>query len=432
MEVQVKVSHLQEQNMSLPDYYLQKLRNVRSITELLCKPLIPEDFVAQPVIDVSPPKWHLGHTTWFFEEFVLSKNDKDYRIFDKDFRFIFNSYYNSVGDKLQRNNRGHLTRPPLDQVFEYRRYVDFHLEEFLKSGEFPDELFSVLELGLQHEQQHQELFMTDIKYIFAQNPLLPAYQPQEPLQKSFLLNRSTRFLTVEEGIYEIGYKGKGFHFDNEKGVHKVFLHPYRIMDRLITNQEYLDFMEDGGYKRFEFWLSDAWDWVNSKQVQAPLYWKQIESEWFHFTHSGLRKLNPDEPVSHISYYEADAYAAWAGKRLPTEFEWEVASELYVPKVPLGANFQETGNFIPLTRSNTDYQFFGDVWEWTSSAYLPYPYYQKQNGALGEYNGKFMINQMVLKGGSCVTPSDHIRHSYRNFFNPYLQWQFSGIRLAENF
>jgi ergothioneine biosynthesis protein EgtB len=433
MDIQVKdkVIESSEAIGLTSGFFQQKFNQVRSKTEELCKPLIPEDFVAQPVIDVSPPKWHLGHTTWFFEEFILTKYKNDYKVFDKDYRFLFNSYYNTIGDRVKRNNRGNLTRPPLSQVYEYRHYVNYHINELLKSGAYPDSCLSVLEIGLQHEQQHQELFMTDIKFILYQNPLLPAYLPNEPARVPNN-NIANSFLEIEEGIYTVGYQGEAFSFDNERGEHKVYVHAFRVMDRLVTNREYLEFMKEGGYKRFDFWLSDAWDWVVANDIKSPLYWECIDGEWFQFTHYGLTRLQPDEPVSHISYYEADAYAAWAGKRLLTEFEWEVAARKYSPIIPEGSNFQDQRNYIPLSKGNENLQFFGDCWEWTSSAYLPYPFYKKEPGALGEYNGKFMVNQMVLRGGACVTPVNHIRHSYRNFFNPHLQWQFSGIRLAENF
>lgn len=434
MDVQVKTQP-QKSSLNNESSNGQNLKDrfckIRSKTENLSEHLIPEDFVVQPVIDVSPPKWHLGHTTWFFEEFVLNKYKKDYKVFNKDFRFLFNSYYDAVGERVHRHNRGNLTRPPVKEVFEYRAYVNHHLLDLLSSGNYPEEIFNIVELGLQHEQQHQELFMTDIKYIFSQNPLLPKYKNKEPVLATELPSRATKYLTIEEGLYQIGYNGQGFCFDNEKGVHKVYLHAFKVLDRLITNREYLEFMEDGGYSRFDFWLSEGWEWVCMHDAKAPLYWQQIEGEWYQFTHYGLRKINMDEPVTHISYFEADAFAAWAGKRLLTEFEWEIASQIYSPEIPFSANLQGKDIYIPRSKAPNDYQFFGDNWEWTSSAYLPYPYYKKKAGALGEYNGKFMVNQMVLKGGSCVTPADHIRHTYRNFFHPHLQWQFSGIRLAES-
>lgn len=409
----------------------EKFGEIRVLTEKLTSPLMPEDFVAQPVIDVSPPKWHLGHTTWFFEEFVLRKYKQDYKLFDKDFRFLFNSYYDSIGERVKRQQRGNLTRPPLEKVFEYRNYVDHHLLAFLSSGNLPEEIYQIIELGLQHEQQHQELIMTDIKYILSRNPLLPSYLEKEPAISTELLPRAVKYLSVDEGIYHIGYNGNDFCFDNELGYHKVYLQAFKVMDRLVTNREYLEFIEDGAYARFDFWLSEGWEWVRLNEVKAPLYWQQIEGEWYQFTHYGLRKINMDEPVTHVNYFEADAFATWAGKRLLNEFEWEIAAQIYSPEIPASANMLNNGIYIPQNKAPNNYQFFGDNWEWTQSAYLPYPYYKKQNGALGEYNGKFMISQMVLRGGSCVTPVDHIRHTYRNFFHPHLQWQFSGIRLAEN-
>lgn len=414
------------------NHVAQKFSNIRQQTEIICKPLEVEDFVVQPIIDVSPPKWHLAHTTWFFENFILKDFKKDYKLFHKDYGFMFNSYYESEGDKVLRADRGNMTRPTTGDVFKFRAYVDEQMNEFLAGEEIQEKVYDILELGLQHEQQHQELLITDIKYILGNNPLFPVYQEALNLNGD---NHSPvapiNFIEIDEGIYEIGYTGESFCFDNENGVHKVYLNPFHIADRLISNKEYLEFMEDGGYQDFKHWLSEGWEWVNTNKAKAPYYWFKIKGEWHQFTMSGLKKVRKNEPVTHINFYEADAFASWKGKRLPTEFEWEIACKKLVPQMPGDANFQDSGLFAPVAKKINNHQFFGDVWEWTNSAYRPYPYYKKASGALGEYNGKFMINQMVLRGGSCATPRDHIRSTYRNFFHPHLRWQFTGIRLAEN-
>jgi len=413
------------------NHFIKRFQSIRRQTIELCKPLAVEDFVAQPVSDVSPPKWHLGHTTWFYEALVLENYDDDYQEFDKRYNYLFNSYYESVGDRVQRPNRGFMTRPTVSEIIRYREYVEEQLLKFLKkkADRIDERLEYILELGLQHEQQHQELLITDFKYILGQNPLFPVYKEFIPKDEE-INNRSQNFIEIDEGIYEIGYKGNGFSFDNELGSHKVFLNPYRFQDRLVTNREYLDFMEDGGYRRFNFWLSEGWDWVKMNNIFAPLYWHQIDNNWFVYTLSGMEELNPDEPVIHVSYFEADAFARWKGKRLLTEFEWEVAARKYEAKPNGASNFVEKGNFRALPPENGSKQFLGDAWEWTGSAYLPYPGFKEAEGAIGEYNGKFMVNQMVLRGGSCATSAGHIRPTYRNFFHPHLRWQYMGIRLAE--
>jgi ergothioneine biosynthesis protein EgtB len=411
--------------------FIKRFKDIRKQTIELCKPLEVEDFVAQPISDVSPPKWHLGHTSWFYEALILENYDDDYKEFDKRFNYLFNSYYESVGDRVQRPKRGFMTRPTVSEIIRYREYVEEHLLKYLKRN--PDKIDKkleyILELGLQHEQQHQELLITDFKYILGQNPLFPVYKEFIPREEN-MQNSKVNFIDVEDGIYEIGYRGNGFNFDNEQGIHKVFLHPFRFQDRLVTNREYLDFIEDGGYRRFNFWLSEGWEWVKINNIFAPLYWHQADNTWYVYTLSGLEELNPDEPVTHISYYEADAYARWKGKRLLTEFEWEVAAMKYEPGPGEGSNFLEQGNFRALSPNNGSKQLMGDVWEWTGSAYLPYPGFKEAEGAIGEYNGKFMVNQMVLRGGSCATSAKHIRPTYRNFFHPHLRWQYTGIRLAE--
>lgn len=410
-----------------------RFRSIRNKTVEICQPLAKEDFVVQPIVDVSPPKWHLGHTTWFFENFILAVHKNGYRRYNEDFNFVFNSYYENVGARVLRTDRGNLSRPSVEEVFSYRHYVDAALEDFLESlNALSPELTDLLEIGLQHEQQHQELLVTDLKYILGNNPLFPPYLKNLELNGQFYDHENEeKYLEFEGGIYPIGASEEGFKFDNELGRHKVFLQPFRILDRLINNHEYLEFIEAGGYQNFKFWLSEGWEWLKQNAVKGPLYWHKIDQQWFYYTLSGLQKINPNEPVTHISYYEADAFASWKSKRLLTEFEWETASKVLQPHIPDDGNFLNSGRYHPQSRKFGDNQLFGDVWEWTQSSYLPYPYYAKDDGALGEYNGKFMINQMVLKGGSCATMKEHIRHSYRNFFHPDKQWQFTGIRLAEH-
>lgn len=377
---------------------------IRQETLRRCEKLSPEDMVPQPEVFVSPPKWHLGHTTWFFETFILKVNEPGYREFNSDYNFIFNSYYEAIGKRVNRRHRGMLFRPPVTDILAYRRYVDDAVLAWLDSH--PDNrLLSLLELGLQHEQQHQELIITDTKYIFSQNPLLPVWDADKTLER-FQLPETMDWLAVKEGVYEIGYKGEGFCFDNELGVHKQYIQALELMNRPVSNGEYLEFMRAGGYKKPQYWLSEGWDWVNAHRIEHPLYW-YAEDEGYSFFHlDGLKPLNPNLPLMHISYFEADAFARWKGMRLPTEFEWETAARMY------------PGAF------NTG------VWEWTQSAYLAYPGFAVAEGAVGEYNGKFMVNQMVLRGKSLATPENHSRITYRNFFHPHYQWQFSGVRLAK--
>ncbi len=389
-----------QQKTSLPElsaFY----RQVRHYTEELCRPLETEDYIPQPTVDVSPPKWNIAHTTWFFEEMILKKFAEDYKVFDENFGFLFNSYYNTLGERTKRDNRGDLSRPTVREVFAYRKYVDEKMENFL-SQEISEDLRELVILGLNHEQQHQELFLTDLKYTFSRNPLFPVYNEDFALvEKSD--SKTDEFVEVKSGNYEIGFSGEGFHFDNELGRHTIYLQDYSLRKTLVTNAGYLEFIEDGGYKNFRFWHSEGWDWVIQNEINSPLYWINKDGEWFNFTLSGLRKLSLDAPVCHVSFYEAAAFAEWKGARLPTEFEWETASEKFD---------------------------WGLRWEWTNSAYLPYPNFTKPPGAVGEYNGKFMINQMILRGASVVTPQNHSRKTYRNFFHPHLRWQFTGIRLAK--
>jgi ergothioneine biosynthesis protein EgtB len=409
----------------------ERFQHIRQQTIQLCNPLQEEDYVVQPIADVSPPKWHLGHTTWFFETFILSRVP-GYQVFHPDYNFLFNSYYESIGARVIRTNRGNMTRPAVKDIFAYRAHVDQAMDDFLES-ELADnrEVQELVKLGLHHEQQHQELLVTDIKYILGNNPLFPPYRsrPADMTAEAQASLPEAFYTEVPEGVYSIGYNGEGFCFDNEKGVHRVFLHAYRISNRLVTNGEYLEFIEDGGYTHFIHWLQEGWEWVKTEQIRSPLYWHAIDGQWWNYTMHGLEKVNPSEPVTHLSYYEAEAFARWKGKRLPTEFEWEVACRQINADRFVG-NFMESGRLHPASVRDGLNQLFGDVWEWTNSAYLPYPYYQKAEGALGEYNGKFMINQMVLRGGSCATPQSHIRATYRNFFQPDKRWQFTGVRLAE--
>ncbi len=407
---------------------------VRAQTLRICKPLQTEDYVIQPVEEVSPPKWHLGHTTWFFENFILIPFKKGYKLFDNNYSYVFNSYYESVGARVLRTNRGNLTRPSVDEVMRYRSYVDEAMHELLGAG-VSDKVRQTIELGLQHEQQHQELLIYDIKYILGNNPLFPPYQ--NVLNGSFLSTDGTgklprNFITIDEGVYEIGHEGNEFCFDNELGRHKTYIHAFQVQDRLVTNGEFLEFINDGGYTKFQFWLSEGWEWIKSNAIQAPLYWYLMDYEWHAYSLNGLKRIDSQAPVAHVSFYEAEAFANWSGNRLLTESEWEIACKTLAPTIPGEANLMEKAHFEPRPARGNNYQFYGDVWEWTSSAYRPYPFFKAVEGALGEYNGKFMINQMVLRGGSAATPASHIRSTYRNFFPPHLRWQYSGIRLARDF
>jgi ergothioneine biosynthesis protein EgtB len=420
-----------------------RFEQVRAQSVRLCQPLKTEDYVVQPVEDVSPPKWHLAHTTWFFEQFILIPHVSGYQVFDKMFNYVFNSYYESMGEKMLRNHRGNMTRPSTEDIYRYRDYVDRAMKDLFNSATFSDEIANLAELGLQHEQQHQELLLTDIKFILGNNPLFPAYREKQTGngQKTTYAPDARNYIEIAAGNYPIGYTGDGFHYDNEEGYHQVYLHQYRILDRLITNAEYLEFMEADGYHNIDLWLADGREFVNTLSIKAPLYWHRIDGKWHHYTLNGLEPIDMAAPVTHVSYYEADAFARWCDKRLPTEQEWETACHQagYQHDLHLQgkANFVDNQNFRPMALShqpeaNVPAQMMGDVWEWTLSAYLPYPFYKRVAGALGEYNGKFMSNQMVLRGGSCATPESHIRTTYRNFFQPDKRWQFTGIRLAEYF
>ena len=405
---------------------LDKYRTVRDTSRQLCAPLSVEDHSLQSMPDASPAKWHLAHTTWFFETFLLSQYVPDYRPFHPTFRNLFNSYYNTVGDRPLRALRHVLSRPGLDEVQAYRADVDEAVARLLLSDLLPDAL-DLVELGISHEQQHQELMVTDVKNGLWTNPLRPAYRHIGERPRSTALTPQAKWQSFPEGGYSAGFEGSAFAFDNEGPRHNVYLQPYRLASRLVTNREYLEFMRDGGYSKAILWLSDGWDCVRNNQWSAPLYWEQRDGEWWSYTIEGMQPLQLDGPVCHISYYEAAAFARWAGARLPGEFEWEIAAR----SCPVAGNFLETGELHPRPDDSSQplAQMFGDVWEWTSSAYAPYPGFQPDAGAVGEYNGKFMCNQMVLRGGSCATPQSHMRATYRNFFPPQVRWQFMGIRLA---
>lgn len=405
---------------------------VRDFSHTLSKSLVTEDYVIQSMPDVSPTKWHLAHTTWFFETFILIKYLKDYKPINPKYSYLFNSYYIQAGERFIRGQRGLLSRPTVKEVFEYREYVNNHMDKLLNScdEETLNEIAPLIEIGINHEQQHQELLLTDIKHVFSINPLYPVYAEVPSSTVKFVTKID--WVRFEGGVFEIGHSSKGFSFDNESPSHKEFLNPFGIASRLVTNGEYIKFIEDGGYRKAEIWLSDGWATVEKELWDSPMYWIKQDREWWNFTLTGKRKIDPNEPVCHVSHYEADAFARWAGARLPTETEWEVASS----GLPIEGNFVDNKNFHPVAiPENTNgiklKQMFGDVWEWTSSAYLPYPGYKTLPGALGEYNGKFMSNQMVLRGGSCATSKSHIRRTYRNFFPPHSRWQFTGIRLAKD-
>jgi len=411
------------------DAAAERYRRVRKLSEQICEPLAVEDYVVQTMDDISPPKWNLAHTTWFFETFLLKSSVAGYREFHPRFNYLFNSYYEAVGERHPRPRRGLLSRPTVEEVYRYRRHVDRSMIELL--GRTDDESWARLEplvaLGLHHEQQHQELMLTDLKHILAVNPLRPVYRERRdgPGAAS-----EPGWFDYSGGVVEIGFGGTGFSFDNERPRHKVYLEDFRLGSRLVTNGEFLEFMEAGGYREPRYWLSEGWATVLAQGWDRPLYWEKTDGRWWNMTLSGLRHVEENEPVCHVSYFEADAYARWRGKRLPTEGEWEIAAA----GLPLEGNLLDRGAYHPLAApesGNSPRQLYGDVWEWTQSQYSPYPGFQAEAGAIGEYNGKFMCNQFVLRGGSCATPADHIRSSYRNFFPPNARWQFTGIRLAES-
>ncbi len=393
------ISVLSDTNQS--SNLLQDYIKVRKHSEFICSKLQTEDYVVQPIEFVSPPKWHLGHTSWFFETMVLSPFCPNYEIFDANYNFVFNSYYESIGARVIRTDRGNLSRPAVADVYKYRQHVDTAMQQFL-NAKIPADALPIITLGLHHEQQHQELLYSDIKYILGNNPLFPKYDEIVGIE----LVRNTdenRWISIPEGIYEIGHQGDEFCFDNECNKHKVYLNEFVISANLVSNFEYIQFIEDGGYEDFRHWLSEGWEWKKSTDAKAPLYWHQIDGKWHQYLLNGLQIVDGNQPVTHINFFEAQAFASWKGARLPLESEWEVASEKLQ---------------------------WGKRWEWTQSAYLPYPGFITAADATGEYNGKFMINQMVLRGASVATPEGHSRNTYRNFFHPQLQWQFTGIRLAK--
>ncbi|CAN5436499.1 ergothioneine biosynthesis protein EgtB [soil metagenome] len=413
---------------------LARYRKIRNFTTRLCRTLEPEDFVVQSMSDVSPTKWHLAHTTWFFETFVLKVWMQRYRPEVPQYAYLFNSYYNAAGDMHRRDLRGLISRPTVAETFRYRESVDECITQLIDHADevLLDNIQPVMELGFHHEQQHQELLVTDIKHVFAQNPLYPVFEPAVATARTTSAPGQPHFAEFPESMVTIGHVGDGFAYDNEGPQHRAYVPAFSIASRPVTNGEYLAFMEAGGYTRSQLWLSLGWTAVNEQRWEAPLYWVKREGAWWNFTMSGFRAVDEAEPVTHVSYFEADAYANWDGARLPTEFEWERACA----EIPVEGNFVDAQTFHPLPAPAARHedellQMFGDVWEWTRSAYLPYPGYRAAPGALGEYNGKFMCNQMVLRGGSCATSRDHIRPTYRNFFPPDKRWQFSGIRLARD-
>ncbi len=410
-----------------------RFKAVRKQTEALVTPLSPEDCQIQSMPDASPAKWHLAHLTWFFETFILEKYEKKFQPFDASFRVLFNSYYNGIGDKHPRAQRGLISRPALGEVMAYRRAVDERVEAVLQDYSRDVDLAQLITLGLHHEQQHQELLLTDIKHALSLNPARPAYARRWPL--SIVAPQPVTWHHYEGGLVDHGHDAAqgDFAFDNETPRHRTYIAPFELASRLVTNGDFLAFMEDGGYQRPELWLSMGWEWVQAGQHVQPLYWQKTATGYDNFTLQGVVDVDPNTPACHLNYFEADAFARWSGARLPTEFEWELAASHV--KTPMSGNFVESAAYHPMPLQQTDHsqpsQLFGDVWEWTQSNYNPYPGYKPWEGLVGEYNGKFMCNQFVLRGGSCATPHSHIRASYRNFFPPEARWQFSGLRLARD-
>jgi ergothioneine biosynthesis protein EgtB len=413
---------LAKDQLTLADRFLA----TRSLTESLASPLSAEDQTVQSMPDVSPTKWHRAHTTWFFETFLLEPGLEGYRCFHPDYGFLFNSYYEGVGDRYPRHHRGLVSRPGIADIADYRAHVDRAMGALLDDP-FSATVAGLVELGIQHEQQHQELLLMDIKHVLSRNPLMPAYDAVRLPPPG--ASEGASWSSHAEGTYEIGHTGSDFCFDNELPRHCAYLGAFELADRLVSCGQWLEFMADGGYHRPELWLSDGWATVQAEGWEAPLYWSAVEGEWHEFTLGGPIRVNPAQPACHLSYYEADAFARWAGGRLPTEAEWEVAAA----RSPVAGHFLDQTKLHPTPTAGPASQRgpYGDVWQWTSSAYSPYPGFEPAPGAVGEYNGKFMVNQYVLRGGSCVTPPDHVRASYRNFFPPSARWAFSGLRLARD-
>jgi ergothioneine biosynthesis protein EgtB len=421
--------HTESVATSPSESLLERYSEVRAYTERLAEPLSPEDQTVQSMPDVSPTKWHRAHVTWFFETFLLAENEPNFSPFADKYWFLFNSYYEAVGPRYSRPMRGVISRPGIHEVGAYRSNVDDRMRDLISTVDHGtlDKLRGLIELGFNHEQQHQELLLMDIKHVLSLNPLQPAYagRPSASSDPGRL-----GWCDFEGGLVEIGHRGEEFSFDNELPLHQQFVQPFRLADRLVTNAEWMAFMQDGGYRRAEFWLSDGWAHVQTDGWEAPFYWTEIDGVWFEHTLNGTWPVDPALPVCHISHYEADAYAAWAGKRLPTEAEWEVAAQ---GSADVPANLADTNSFHPQSATAPNgrlRQMLGDCWEWTSSAYLPYPGFRAAPGAVGEYNGKFMSGQMVLRGGCALTPPGHTRISYRNFFPAGARWPLTGLRLAE--
>ena len=415
-----------------PQDLKEQYQKVRQFSEYLCKPLATEDYVIQSMPDVSPTKWHLAHVSWFFETFLLKPAVPGYRSLHPQYAYLFNSYYNTLGERHCRPRRGLISRPTVAETFTYRRYVDEHILALLEKSD-ERQLASIIPmfiLGLHHEQQHQELLLTDIKHVFSCNPLSPLSRDGEVPHMASV--PPVEWIDFDEGLHWIGHEGAGFAFDNEAPRHREFVPTFQLASRLVTNAEYLEFIADGGYGNPQLWLSEGWSTVRAEEWQAPLYWEKRDDQWWMMTLNGWREVHKAEPVCHLSYFEADAFARWAGDRLPTEAEWEIAAQT----VPVAGNFVESGLYHPAPSGTSSArgelaQMYGDVWEWTQSSYAPYPGFQASAGAVGEYNGKFMCNQYVLRGGSCATSLAHIRSTYRNFFPANARWQFMGMRLARD-